>query len=339
MNTSNIQKLNLTGPAKKRMSLDAIREGKLKEPWRLAIYGPEKIGKSTFASLAPSPIWIGADRGTGHLDIKRMAQPDTWGEVREGLADVRARGRSLGYQTLVVDPLGWFEALAIRSFAGDDPQVNLATWGGGHGAGYAALESAWRIFLKDVEGVWLTGMNVILIAHSAVKIFKDPMSEDYERYEMQLDKRTATSTKQWVDHILFTKREAYGQIQKNKNVKAKGSGAVMLYTNWTPQYDAGNRASLPPEMPLSWDVFYEALMAGAKRIDELKSQIEAALAELAEPETEAKVRAWMADRNANFMGIANAVMTRLEERRTAVDNETPAVEATEAIEAKEEEKS
>lgn len=317
MNVSNVNNKPNGVPGKRRMSLDAVREGRIKRPSRSLLYGPEKVGKSTFAAGAPSPIFFGSDSGTEHLDIKRMPNPETWQDVLEGLSEIETRGKATGYETLVVDPLGWFEPLAIADFAGGNPAVNLATWGGGHGAGYQALEAQWRIFLKSLERCWSAGLNIILIAHATVKKFDDPQGPAFERYELALDKRTAGPTKQWVDHILFAKREAYGKIVDAKSTKAKayGSAARMLYTEWNPAYDAGNRASLPAEMPLHWATFAEALERGEKQRALLLEQIETGLRELADPEAEKKVREWLAQPNVDVGAVANAVASKLGEKR------------------------
>jgi len=322
MNVDNVNKprngvvLPLASPAKKRISLDNVRRGKLEQPYRLAIFGPEKVGKTTFASGAEGCIHFGKDSGTGHLDITRMPNPETFGDVRDGLADIRQRGRALGFKTLVIDPLGWFEALLIQSFTGNDPAVNLATWGGGHGAGYQALEAVARLFIKDLETVWAADFNVILIGHASVKKFDDPEGPGYERYEFALDKRTGGIVKQWVDHILFAKREAFGKTEgKQGKAKAFGSAARMLYTEWSPAYDAGNRANLPPELPLHWATFETALKDGLRRIEDFKAQIDAGLSELADAEVEKKVRAWLAEPNVDVAAVANAVAAKLGEKR------------------------
>lgn len=325
MNVANVNQITngAAAPAKKRMSLDNVRKGRIEQPFRCLLYGPEKVGKSTFAAGAPGAIFLGKDSGTEHLDIVRMPQPDTWGDVREALAELRATAVKQGFKTLVVDPINWFQPMAIASFTGGNPEVNLATWGGGHGAGYQALETAWRIFLKDLEGVWLTGMNIILLAHAAVKRFDDPQGPAYERYELELEKKVAGPTKQWVDHILFAKRESFGKIDPNtKKAKAYGSAARMLYTEWNPAYDAGNRAELPPELPLDWNTFADALVAGQTRIDQLRAQIDEGLRELADAEVEKKVRAWLAEPNVNVAGVANAVAAKLGEHRAQLQTQT-----------------
>jgi len=51
------------------MSLGAVVKGKQSKAWRILLYGTEGVGKSTFASQCPSPIFLGAEDGTAHLDV------------------------------------------------------------------------------------------------------------------------------------------------------------------------------------------------------------------------------------------------------------------------------
>ena len=58
-------------------------------PWpKIAlIYGTDGVGKSSWASHAPNPIFIGAEKGTEQLDVARFPQTESIGEL---MAQVRA---------------------------------------------------------------------------------------------------------------------------------------------------------------------------------------------------------------------------------------------------------
>lgn len=323
MNVTQLQQPQSASPAKRRMSLERVRKGRIETPIRALVYGAEKVGKSTFAAGAARPLFLGKDSGTEHLDIERLPQPETWRDVLEGLSEVEVEAHKAGYRTLVVDPIGWLEPLANLDVTGD-PAVSLATWGGGYGKGFAAALDRWRVFVGSLERVWKSGMNVILVAHAQVKTFNDPEGAPYERYELALEnKAVAGLLKQWVDAILFARREAFGKMDPNtKRAKAYGSAARMLHTEWNPAYDAGNRFNLPPELPLSWEAFADALERGQRRREDLIAQIEAGLRELADPEIEKKVRGYLADSKFDVADIANSVAAKLGERRAqGVDGE------------------
>lgn len=310
MNVETLQKTPAAAPAK-RMSLANTSNGIRQTPMRVLIYGSEKIGKSTFAAGAPSPVWLGADAGTDHLAIRRLPQPDTFRDVLDGIDEVATNGRAAGIETLVVDPLNWIEALVVADVVGDSGK-SLAEWGGGYNRGASAAIDRWRLMKVALERAWGAGLNVILCAHAHVKKFEDPEGAGYERYELAMQKEAAGLFKQWVDAILFAKRESYGKVDPaTKKAKAYGSAARLLYTEWTPAYDAGNRWCLPAELPLSWAAFVEAKAEGTTRKAEAIERIEAGLRELGDRATELTVRAWLADPNANVIEIANAVASKL----------------------------
>ena len=58
-----------------------IIEGKEKRPLKIVIYGPEGIGKSTFASQFPDPLFIDTEGGTSNLDIRRIKCNKSWNEL------------------------------------------------------------------------------------------------------------------------------------------------------------------------------------------------------------------------------------------------------------------
>lgn len=318
MNTSTIgTKANGTvaAPAAKRMSLDNVRAGVIDAPMRILISAAEKTGKSTWASGAPSPIFLGADAGTEHLNIKRLPQPQTFRDILEGLNEVETRGRSKGFATLVVDPLNWLSTHVEADVLGDSGK-SMADWGGGYGRGAAAAMDRWRQIRSAIERVWSTGMHVILTSHVTVKKFEDPLGPGFERYELAMQKDAAGLFKQWVDAILFARQEAFGRVDPTtKKVKAYGSAARMLHTEWSPAFDGGNRWCLPPEMPLSWPAFIEAREHGIGRRSQLIAQIEAGLVELADPDVERKVREFLADPAVNIPELANLVAAKVGERR------------------------
>lgn len=312
----NVANLNTkpSAPTASRMSLKNTRDGLQTRPIRALIYGAEKVGKSTFAAGAPSPVWLGADSGTDHLDIRRLPQPETLRDVLDGIDEVALNGKAAGIETLVVDPLNWIEALVVADVVGDSGK-SLAEWGGGYGRGPSAALDRWRQIKVALERAWGAGLNVVLCAHAHVKKFEDPEGAGYERYELAMQKDAAGLFKQWVDAILFAKRESYGKVDPNtKKAKAYGSAARLLYTEWTPAYDAGNRWCLPPELPLSWSSFAEAKAEGTTRKAEALERIEAGLAELGDKALELKVRGWLADPNANVIEIANAVAAKLSKK-------------------------
>ena len=45
---------------------------------KITLYGPEGIGKSTFASKFPNPLFIDTEGSTKFLDVARFERPSSW---------------------------------------------------------------------------------------------------------------------------------------------------------------------------------------------------------------------------------------------------------------------
>ena len=75
----------------------------------MVLYGPEGIGKSTFAAQLPQPLFIDTEGGTRHLDVQRFAErPSSWTLLLEQVNYVQSHPEVC--RTLVIDTAGLAEA-------------------------------------------------------------------------------------------------------------------------------------------------------------------------------------------------------------------------------------
>ena len=52
-----------------------ITRGKIPCAKKVVVYGPEGIGKSTFASRFPNPVFIDTEGSTKDMDVARLPRP------------------------------------------------------------------------------------------------------------------------------------------------------------------------------------------------------------------------------------------------------------------------
>jgi hypothetical protein len=105
-------------------------------------------------------------------------------------------------------------------------------------------------------------MNVITLAHSAIKTFKDPSSDGWDRHQMKIHQSAAGLVKERSDIVLYGAYETYAvKNDKTKRVQGVSTGARIIHTNHNAAWDAKNRHDLPEQMPLDWDDFYAAVQA------------------------------------------------------------------------------
>ena len=55
-----------------------ITRGKVKSAKKVVCYGPEGIGKSTFASRFPNAVFIDTEGSTKDMDVARLPRPSSW---------------------------------------------------------------------------------------------------------------------------------------------------------------------------------------------------------------------------------------------------------------------
>lgn len=302
-----------------RMSLANAQSGRIQQPYRVLAYGAEGVGKSTFAAGAPAPVFLGVDNRTGHLDVMRL-RPTSFDEIVDCLEAI-ARDRR-DRETVVLDPVNWMEPMVFHKVTGGG--VHIDKWDGGYGRGQSAAIDQWRIILSHLEALWLGGMNVILLAHSAVKTFNDPEGPPYDRHEIAMNARSAGLLRAWVDYVLFMRYEAYASKLDGKAAKLRGisTGVRVIHTAWTAAYDAKRSYPIPDELPLAWSSFVEAVEGTRAQLDTHRKEIARLIEEIADVDVTRRATADVAaagDDAGRLAVIANALAARANQIRTEHD--------------------
>lgn len=241
----------------------SIEDKKILPP-RILIYAVPKFGKSTFASMAPDPIFIQTEEGLDFIDCPRFPLATSFEDVLKYLGELAEEDHD--YKTVVVDSLDWLEPLIWASVCKEDGVKNIEDVGKGYGKGYAKALDLWQQFIDCLNYLRAhKNMMVINIAHSEVKRFDDPTTESYDRYVVKLHKTAMGKITEYHDIILFGGFDFYTKkkdVGFNKEVtRAIGDGARVLYTEQRPSFIAGNKVGLPPEIPFDRDGSYWAVIA------------------------------------------------------------------------------
>ena len=83
--------------------LQSITKGKTPKPPRIIIYGTEGVGKSTWASQAPNPVFVQTEDGINEIDCAKFPLAHNFEEVMSELTALLNEPHE--YQTVVVDSL------------------------------------------------------------------------------------------------------------------------------------------------------------------------------------------------------------------------------------------
>jgi hypothetical protein len=268
------------------------------------VHGRDGVGKSTFGANSPSPVFLGTEDGTSHLDVARFPVPKSWEDVQDAIRTLTIE--SSHFESLVVDSLDWAEPLVWRHVCKQAGVLNIEDVGGGYGKGYVAAVDQWRVFLSALEHLQAARkMHVLLIAHSIIKKFANPEGEDYERYVIAMHEKSASVMRQWVKGVYFANFETFA-VAKSKREKVKGvsTGARLLMTQPSAAYDAKDRYSLPESIPLDWEEFEAAVQAASPSDPAaLKAEIERK-ATLVGGEIEAKAREFLGKNGKDAAALA-----------------------------------
>ncbi len=230
-----------------------ITSGKILAAQKVVIYGPEGVGKSSFAALFPSPVFIDTEGSTNNLNVMRLPRPSSWEMLKQEIDYVMS---AKPCKTIIIDTIDWAEQLCIESILATYQKKGLEEFG--YGNGYVYEKEEFGRFLNKLEDVIQCGINVVLTAHAQLRKFTQPDEfGEYDRWELKLGKKTGSQisplVKEWADLLLFAnyKTFAVAADKDGKKFKAQGNARVM-YTEHHPCWDAKNRHGLPAEMPFEY---------------------------------------------------------------------------------------
>jgi hypothetical protein len=249
-----------------RMALESIQTGKRETPYKILLYSQEGLGKTSFASKAPDPIFIDVESGTDELDVARFPKPESFADVMEALRILATTSHP--YKTVVLDTADALEPLIFADVIASNgkPDVkSIEDVGGGYGRGYVAALERWRVLLAALDALHVKGMNVIVLAHTGVKNFKSPevALDAYDRYELKISGKGASALlKEWPKAVLFGKYDV-ATTEKDGRTKGVSTGRRVIKTTHSAAWDAKNRYGLPEEIPLDWSAFDAAAKAGS----------------------------------------------------------------------------
>ena len=227
-----------------------ITSGVIPSALKIVVYGPEGIGKSTFASCFPNALFIDTEGSTKYLSVNRLPSPTSWQMLKDEIKYVELNPTVC--DTLVIDTFDWAESHCVKYVCDKANKKGIEDFG--YGKGYIYEKEEIARLLHSLDDVVAQGIHVVLTAHAQLRKIEQPENEgSYDHWELKLGQKTGSvispMVKEWADMVLFAnyKTVVIAQDDNGQKHKAKGGRRVM-YTAHSPWWDAKNRFGLPEEM-------------------------------------------------------------------------------------------
>ena len=241
--------------------LKSISKTKRVRAPKIVIVGQGKIGKTTFAAMAPNAIGILTEDGADAVEANAFPLAGSLPEVYAAVDTLINQDHD--FQTLFIDSLDWLEPMIQQHVCTANGWKNIEA--PGFGKGYVAAAEEWRNLLSGLEVLRSAkGMGIILIAHDKIKRIEDPLTEGFDSHVLKLHDRAGALVQEWADVIgyagyrIFTSKTDAGF--GNKETKATTTGERILHVEPHPAHCGGNRFGLQ-NMPLDWSAFQASLTA------------------------------------------------------------------------------
>lgn len=235
-----------------------ISKGVIAGAVKVLVYGVAGVGKTTFASEFPKPLFLDLDRGSEKLDVERVEGLQEWPDfvstLRE-IAETLVRGEDFPYQTVVIDTADKAAEMCSRYICNRDGKKNIEDYGYGKGYGFLAASFS-TDFLVWTQAIVDAGVNVVIIGHSMQRQAVNPdTAEAYDHWELKLPGKNANSigalVKEWADMVLFAYQTT--DVINKDGKKVARNLRRMMRTQTSPFADAKTRFDLPEVLPFSYE--------------------------------------------------------------------------------------
>lgn len=248
-----------------------ISTGAQNIPLKVVLYGPEGIGKSTFASKFPRPLFIDTEGSTKHMNVMRFDGVDRWNKLIDAVLQAKSIAAEMDIRTLVIDTADWAEMFCIQAICESRKVASIEDIG--YGKGYTFVQESFKKLLDELDTVIDAGLNVVITAHAKMRKFEQPDEMGaYDRWEMKLTRQVAPMLKEWSDMLLFANYKTIVVTDSKTNSKHAQGGKRVMYTTHHACWDAKNRFGLEECLDFDYESIRLLIRNGEDRVPAKKEE-------------------------------------------------------------------
>ena len=235
---------------------------------RVMVYGPDGVGKSTWAAQSPRPLFLQTEDGLSGIKgvkaLPRCLTVKAFGDQVNGLLALDP----FPFGTIVIDSLTGLEPIAqeraLQLYNEEHKPVD-AYEAIPYGKGPQFAVKAWKRILDLFERFNIEkDVTVILIGHAQVVRFADPTGDAFDRYAPKLEKDVSAAVREWCDEYFFASHKVYTTTEGagfRERKKATGGSDRVLKTFGAGAFLAKRRIAMPDEIEMTWQAYQQCVDA------------------------------------------------------------------------------
>lgn len=212
--------------------------------YSILLYGPTKVGKTTFASKAEGALFLATEPGTNALEV--FAMPiNNWPDLLKACGEIAAGGHD--FKTVIIDTIDNAYTFCLEHVCTENGWSHPSD--GAYGKGWSAVNGEFRrVLLKLAQMPY----GLMLISHSQEKEV-ETRTGNYTRITTTMSEGARRIVIGLMDIVILC------EVTAQKSDDGTHVYERVMRTKPTPAYDAGDRTGrLPEVLPMEYDKFTDA---------------------------------------------------------------------------------
>ena len=218
--------------------------------YSILLYGPTKVGKTTFASHADKALFLATEPGTQALEVY-SANISDWPQFLDACTEIAAGNHR--FKTIIVDTIDNAYLFCMQHVCAANGWAHPSD--GAYGKGFATVNNEFRrVLLKLAQLPY----GLLLISHSQEREI-ETRTGNYTRITTTLPRGAATIVIGLMGLVLLC------EVSAKKASDGSYAYRRIMHTKPTPNHDAGDRTGrLPDQLPLDYAAFLDAFQTATK---------------------------------------------------------------------------